>query len=121
MLDAVPGGAEIVHQHDLVDFEFIFEDARVHHPRKIGGADVIVDHRTGDAETGGDDAIRRKMRGGLAREFLNDQVEGREFLASKALLEDRGELPVLLGKKRKVTLRATDISRKDHLFPQVAT
>src|SRR6267143_7269308 len=54
---------------------------------------------------------------GLAQEFLDDQVEQREFLTGKALLEDELELAAFFRKECKITLRAPNVSCENHQFP----
>src|ERR1700730_10043898 len=57
------------------------------------------------------------MIGGLAREFFDNQVEPRKFLARKALLEDGSECAAFFRKERQIALRAAYVSRENHLFP----
>ena len=57
------------------------------------------------------------MRSRLAGEFLYDEVELREFLARKPLLENSCELSVVLREKREVALRAAHVSGKDQMSP----
>src|SRR6267378_574855 len=62
------------------------------------------------------------MLRGLAPEFLDDQVEQREFLTGKALLEDERELAALFRKERKITLRAPNVSCEENIgFPRPPT
>src|SRR5216683_2887164 len=58
-----------------------------------------------------------QMIGGLAREFLDDALELRELLASKALLEDGRERAAFFREKRKITLRPPNVPCKDQVFP----
>src|SRR4029077_5547874 len=57
------------------------------------------------------------MFSGLAREFLYDELELREFFAGKALLEDGCEGAAFFRKECQVALRATNIPRKNHRSP----
>src|SRR6267378_8696009 len=57
------------------------------------------------------------MLRGLAQEFLDDQVEKREFLAGKTLLEGERELAAFFRKERKITLRASNVACENHQFP----
>src|SRR6266403_1957797 len=117
MLEAVAGGSQIIQENDIGDCQFLDERRGVDDPRKIRGAHAPVDHRSGDAEARGDDAFVPQMIGGLAREFLDDEVELREFLACKALLEDGSERASFFREKRQITLRAANVSRENHQFP----
>jgi hypothetical protein len=53
----------------------------------------------------------------LPRKFLHDQLELRELLARKPLLENGRQLPALFREKREVALRAAYVTGKDHLSP----
>jgi hypothetical protein len=85
--------------------------------RKIRGPHAAIDHRSGNAEAGGNDALLAQMFGRLAREFLDDALELREFLACEALLEDGRERTAFFREERQITLRPTHVSREDQSSP----
>src|SRR6202521_5613205 len=76
-----------------------------------------IDHRPGDTEAGGKDAFLAQMFGCLAREFLDDALELREFFACEALLEDGREYSAFFREESQITLRPANVPCKDHLFP----
>src|SRR5882724_5339471 len=117
VLEAVAGGSQIIQENDIGDGHFLNERRSVDDPGKIRGSHAAVDNRAGNAKAGGGDAFAAQMIGGLTGEFLDDQVELREFLTRKALLEDRSEGAAFFRKKRQITLRAANVSRKNHQFP----
>src|SRR5580698_10647217 len=117
MFEAVAGRAEIIEQQDVGNSKFLDECLRFHHPRKIRCPHAAVDDRAGDVKTRRDDTLAPQMIGSLPRKFLDDQIELREFLAGKSLLEDRNECSALFRKEREIALRAADIASENHLFP----
>jgi len=117
MLDTVTGGTEVIQQNDVRNTELFDEAGGIDDPRKIRSSHAAVDHRSGDAKAGCNDAFLAQMIGGLVREFLNDALESRELFARKALLEDRREGTAFFGEERQITLRAANVPCKDHLFP----
>jgi len=94
-----------------------FEDARIHDPREVGGANVIVDYRAGDAESGSANFFVAKMGGSDTRKLFGDEIELREILAAKTLLENRRKLAAALGKKGEVAFGAADIASQNHEVP----
>jgi hypothetical protein len=113
----MPGGPEVVQQDDFFDVQFALENFRIHSPGKIRRSNVIIDYRSGHAESGGHNWVRSDVRRRLAREFPHDQFELRELFARKPLFEYGCEPSVLLRKKREVALRAPNVPGKDHLAP----
>src|ERR1700724_402390 len=105
MLDTVARGAKIIQENDVRNIQLFDEGRGIDDPRKIRGSNAAIDHRAGNAEAGGNDAFLAQMFGRLAREFLDDALELREFLACEALLEDRCERAAFLRKERQITLR----------------
>src|SRR5207245_10361962 len=63
------------------------------------------------------DALVRQMVGRLPREFLDDSVELRKFLAGEALPENGRESAGFFGEERQIALRATHIPCEDHQLP----
>jgi hypothetical protein len=117
MLNAVPRGPQVIQEHNLWNVEFSRERIRVDNPGKIRGANPIIEHRTRHAKSRGKNSVGREMRRSLPREFLYDQVKLSEFLAGKALAEDRGEITGTLRKEREIALGSADVACKDHRFP----
>jgi hypothetical protein len=118
IFDAVSPGAEVVEKNDVFDVEFLGEDGGVNGPGQIGGADTIVDHRAGDAETCGANFFVTEMRCGDASKFLCDEIEGGEILTAETLLENRGEPAASFGKKREIAFCAADVTGQYHEIPQ---
>lgn len=98
MLDAVAGGTEVIHEDDLRHIELSSESASVDGPRKIGGANAIIDDGSGDAKTCSANRRAIEVRLCEAREFLNDEVEGRKAFARETLTEDGSEDAALFRK-----------------------
>jgi hypothetical protein len=117
MLEAVAGSSQIIQENDIGDCHFLNERRSVNDPGEICGSHAAIDNGAGNAKAGGDDAFVPQMIGGLAREFLDDQIELREFLTGKSLLEDGSERAAFFRRKRQITLRAANISSKNHQFP----
>src|SRR5258708_1944375 len=98
MLEAVTPGAQIVQQNDVGDAEDLNEIRSLDNPRKIGGTHAAVDDRAGNAESGGNDVLAAKMLSGLAREFLDDALELREFFSGEALPENQRQVAAFFRK-----------------------
>ena len=118
IFDAVSPGAEIVEESHVLDGEFLGKDGGIDGPRKIGGADPIVDDGTGNPEASGANFFVTEVSGGDAREFLGDEIEGGEILAAEALLENRREPSVFFGKEREIAFGAADVTGQYHKSPQ---
>src|SRR5215471_17340776 len=75
---------------------------------------AIIYDRPGNAKAGGTNLLAVQVRGRLAGELLDDQIELREILAGKPLPEDDVQLAAFFGEKREIALCAADVARKDH-------
>src|SRR5262249_33676078 len=117
IFDAVSPGTEIVEEGDMRDAEFFTEDGGVNRPGQVGGADTVVDHGTGDAESRSADFFVAEMGGSNARELLGDEVKLGEVLATEALLENRRELTPTFGEKSEVAFGSADIASQNHEVP----
>ena len=87
-------------------------------PWQICGAHLSVDHRTSNAKSSGVDFFMTDMRGGQAREFLDDQIKPRELLAGKTVIENQHEFAAFFGKQRQIAFRSTNVSGENHPGPQ---
>ena len=87
-------------------------------PWKICGAHLSIDHWTGNAESSGVNFFMTDMRGGQAREFLDDQIKSRELLAGETVAENQHEFAVFFGKQRQIAFCSTNISGENHPGPQ---
>src|SRR4029077_5249968 len=115
--DAMAGSAQVIQEDDVRNAQLLDEAGGVNDPGKICRSDGAVDHRAGNAEASGSDAILAEMIGGLAGEFLDNAFELRELLAGEALLEDGRERAAFFGEKRQITLRPANVTRKDQASP----
>ena len=107
-------GAEIVEKSDVLDVELLGKHGGVYSPGKIRGADAIVDDGTGNAKTGGADFFVAQMGSGDAGKFFRDEIELREILAAKALLENGRKPAASFGKEREVAFCAADVTGQYH-------
>src|SRR5450755_4120402 len=118
MLQAMAPGAEVVHQFDVRNLQIAFEMRGFHDPREIGGANLAVDYRTGDAKSRGVNIAIANVRSCQPREFFDDQIELRKFFASEALAEDGCEFSAFFREQRQVAFCPADITCKNHRGPQ---
>src|SRR5580700_8721495 len=109
MFDAVAGSAEVVQEYYVLDMKFLSEFGGIHDPGEIGGADAVVDDRTGDPKTSGAHALLFQTRRGETGKLAHDQVKLGKFLAREAMIEDRREFAVFFGKEREIALRAANV------------
>ncbi len=114
MIDAVTPRAKIIHQHDALDLHFLRQRVRVDDPGKIGGMDAIADDWAGNAEAGCFDFLVTEVGRGVAREFLDDEVELGKILARESLLVNHVELAIFSGEERKVALGSAHITSQNH-------
>lgn len=119
MLQAVAPSAKVIQKNNVRNIQLFDERFGFDDPGKIRGADAAIDDRTGNAESCGFNAFPAQMVRGLPREFLDDEIELREFFAGEAVAENLGEVAVLFGKQGQVALGAADITSKDHPLPLV--
>src|SRR6266403_5627051 len=117
MLDTVARGAKVIQENDVRNTQLSDEGSSIDNPRKIRGSNAAIDHRAGNAESSGNDALLAEMIGRLAREFLDDALKLRELLACEALLEDGRKCAAFFRKERQITLRPANVPCKDQLFP----
>src|SRR5215470_10035203 len=99
MLETVPPSPEVVQQDNLRNIEFLDERLGFYDPGKICGAHAAIDDRASDAESRSVNFAAIQMFRSLAREFLDNQIKLRKFLAGKTVPEDRREIAVLFGKQ----------------------
>src|SRR5437588_12177136 len=117
MCEAVSTRAQVTHEDHVRKFKLLNQSLVFDDPVKVRGAHAAVDDRAGDAESGSVNLIAAQVLRSLARKFLYDQIESREFLAGKAMTEDRREVAMLLGKQRHVAFGDAELSRRDQLSP----
>src|SRR5437660_1094881 len=104
--------------NDVLDVELLGKDCGIDGPGKIGGADAIVDDRTGNTKTSGANFFVTEVTSGNAREFLGNEIELRKILAAKTLPENGRQPAAALRKKREVAFGAADITGQYHRIPQ---
>src|SRR5262245_8271714 len=117
IFDAMAPSNEVIEQRNVRNAEFLGEDGGVHGPRKVGGAHAIVNHGAGDAESRRANFFVAQMSRSDPSELLGDEIELREILAAKTLLENRRKFAAALGKKREVAFGAADIASQNHEVP----
>ena len=95
MLEAVAGGAQIVHQSSVLDGDFPGENFGVDNPGQVCCVNAVIDDRAGHTKASGTNFLLTKVGSSAAQKLSNDQIKLCEFLARESFPKDHFELAVL--------------------------